>query len=149
MSANPVPGTTTPGPLLQRALDFINANLQAFDEEIQKRGLAGSTAIIVSAKHGQSPQDPNELTRIKDGPIIEAINAAWKASHPTAGNVIVAGVDDSFSAGIAISRWPAERLRSRLTRRSAMSRLWSRACCNATSSLPTTSMVPSTIICGV
>jgi hypothetical protein len=89
-----LPGTTTPGPLLQRALAFINAKLQAIDEEIQAQGLAGSTAIVVSAKHGQSPQDPNSLTRIKDGPIIEAINAAWDAAHPGAGALIVAGVDD-------------------------------------------------------
>jgi Type I phosphodiesterase / nucleotide pyrophosphatase len=88
------PGTTTPGPLLQRALDYINAQLQAMDDEIQAQGLADSTAIIVSAKHGQSPQDPNSLTRIKDGPIIEAINAAWDAAHPGAGALIVAGTDD-------------------------------------------------------
>jgi hypothetical protein len=89
-----LPGTTTPGPLLRRALDFIDAELQAMDEEIHAQGLTGSTAIVVSAKHGQSPQDPNALTRIKDGPIIEAINAAWKAAHPGAGELIVAGVDD-------------------------------------------------------
>jgi hypothetical protein len=89
-----VPGTITPGPLLQRALNYINAQLQAMDEEIHAKGLADSTAIIVSAKHGQSPQDPNSLTRIKDGPIIEGINAAWKAAHPGAGELIVAGVDD-------------------------------------------------------
>jgi hypothetical protein len=89
-----LPGTTTPGPLLQRALDFIDAKLQAMDEEIQAQGLADSTAIIVSAKHGQSSQDPNSLTRIKDGPIIEAINGAWEAAHPGAGALIVAGVDD-------------------------------------------------------
>jgi hypothetical protein len=89
-----VPGTTTPGPLLERALNFINAKLQAMDEEIQASGLAHSTAIIVSAKHGQSPQDPNELTRIKDGPIIEAINAAWETAHPGSGNLFVAGTDD-------------------------------------------------------
>ncbi|HEV3318853.1 MAG TPA: alkaline phosphatase family protein [Solirubrobacteraceae bacterium] len=88
------PGTTTPGPLLARALDFINAKLQAMDEEIQAQGLGDSTAIIVSAKHGQSPQDPNSLVRIKDGPIIEAINAAWDAAHPGAGALIVAGTDD-------------------------------------------------------
>ena len=86
-----LPGTTTPGPLLERALDYINAKLQAMDEEIQAQGLADSTAIIVSAKHGQSPQDPSSLTRIKDGPIIEAINAAWEAAHPGAGALIVAG----------------------------------------------------------
>lgn len=89
-----LPGTTTPGPLLQRALDYINEKLQAMDEEIQAQGLAGSTAIIVSAKHGQSPQDPSSLVRIKDGPIIEAINAAWEAAHPGSGALIVAGTDD-------------------------------------------------------
>jgi hypothetical protein len=88
------PGTTTPGPLLARALDFVNAKLQAMDEAIQAQGIAGSTAIIVSAKHGQSPQDPNALTRIKDSPIVDAINAAWTAAHPGAGSLIVAGVDD-------------------------------------------------------
>jgi hypothetical protein len=89
-----LPGTTTPGPLLARALDFIDAKLQSMDDQIQAQGLADSTAIIVSAKHGQSPQDPNSLTRIKDGPIIEAINAAWEAAHPGTGALIVAGVDD-------------------------------------------------------
>jgi hypothetical protein len=88
------PGTTTPGPLLQRALDFIDAKLGAMDAEIEAQGLGDSTAIILSAKHGQSPQDPNSLVRIKDGPIIEAINAAWEAAHPGAGALIVAGTDD-------------------------------------------------------
>ena len=42
------------------------------------------------------PADPNQLTRIKDGPIIDAINAAWTAAHPGAGNLIVAGTDDDL-----------------------------------------------------
>jgi Type I phosphodiesterase / nucleotide pyrophosphatase len=94
LSGGYLPGTTTPGPLLQRALDYIDAKLQAMGEEIQAQGLAGSTAIVVSAKHGQSPQDPNSLVKIKDGLIIEAINAAWEAAHPGAGALIVAGTDD-------------------------------------------------------
>ena len=94
LSGGYLPGTTTPGPLLQRALDYINAQLQLMVEEIGTQHLAGSTAIIVSAKHGQSPQNPDQLTRIKDGPIIEAINAAWEAAHPGSGNLIVAGTDD-------------------------------------------------------
>jgi len=91
-----LPGTTTPGPLLSSALNYVNAQLQRFDQEIQAQGLAGSTAIIITAKHGQSPQDPNQLTRIKDGPIIDAINAAWTAAHAGAGNLIVAGTDDDL-----------------------------------------------------
>jgi len=33
---------------------------------------------------------------IPDGPIIDAINAAWTAAHPGSGNLIVAGTDDDL-----------------------------------------------------
>ena len=36
------------------------------------------------------------MRRIKDGPIIDAINQAWLASHPTNPNLIVAGTDDDL-----------------------------------------------------
>ena len=65
--------------------------------EIRARRLADSTAIIISAKHGQSPTDPNDLARVPDGPIIDAINAAWTAAHPThkgAGALVVFSTDD-------------------------------------------------------
>jgi hypothetical protein len=91
-----LPGTTTPGPLLSSALDYVNAQLQTVDREIQARGMGDRTAIILTAKHGQSPQDPNQLSRIKDGPIIDAINGAWTAAHPGAGNLIIAGTDDDL-----------------------------------------------------
>jgi hypothetical protein len=91
-----LPGTTTPGPLLSSALDWVNSQLQALDNELQNQGLESDTAIIITAKHGQSPQDPNQLTRIKDGPIIAAINAAWTKAHPGAPNLIVAGTDDDL-----------------------------------------------------
>jgi hypothetical protein len=91
-----LPGTATPGPLLSSALDYVNAQLLSIDQEIQRQDIAGDTAIIITAKHGQSPLDPNQLTRIKDGPIIDAINAAWTAAHPGAGNLIVAGTDDDL-----------------------------------------------------
>ena len=101
-----LPGTTTPGPLLSSALDYINAQLQTLDQEIQAQGIAGQTAIIVTAKHGQSPQDPNKLTRIDDGPIIAAINTAWTKSHPGAGNLIVAGTDDDLWQSYLSDRSP-------------------------------------------
>ena len=64
--------------------------------EIHKEGLAGSTTIIVTAKHGQSPQDPNKLITVQDGPIISAINAAWAQTHPSNTKLIVAGTDDDL-----------------------------------------------------
>jgi hypothetical protein len=64
--------------------------------------MAGLTAIVLSAKHSQSPQDPNQLTRIDDGPIMAAIDAAWKSKHPGAANLIAAGSDDD-----AVMWWPS------------------------------------------
>ncbi len=49
---------------------------------------------MVSAKHGQSPQNPAALTRIPDTSIITAINAAWAATHPNTPNLVVFSVDD-------------------------------------------------------
>jgi hypothetical protein len=89
-----LPGGTVPGPLLTRALDYINAKVGVMVAEIRAQGLAGSTAIIISAKHGQSPTDPNDLARVDDGPIIAGINAAWKAAHPGARDLVAFAIDD-------------------------------------------------------
>jgi hypothetical protein len=89
-----LPGGAVPGPLLTRALNWLNGELGLMESHIRADGLAHSTAIIISAKHGQSPTDPNDLARVPDGPIISAINAAWTAAHPGAGNLVIFSTDD-------------------------------------------------------
>ncbi len=89
-----LPGGKIPGPLLMRALNYINTQIGAMVARIKAQGLAGSTALIISAKHGQSPTDPNALARVPDSPIISAINAAWKAAHPGAGDLVIFSTDD-------------------------------------------------------
>jgi len=89
-----LPGGTIPGPLLVRALNYINTKIGAMESEIKAQGLASSTAIIISAKHGQSPTNPNDLARVPDSPILAAINAAWTAAHPGAGNLVEFSTDD-------------------------------------------------------
>ena len=89
-----LPGGRVPGPLLTRALNWVSDQIGKMASELQAQGLADSTAIIVSAKHGQSPTDPNDLARVDDGPIIDGINAAWTAAHPGAGALVVFATDD-------------------------------------------------------
>ncbi len=89
-----LPGGQVPGPLLTRALSYVNGKIAAMAAEIRARGLSSSTAIIISAKHGQSPTDPGALARVDDGPIIDGINAAWTAAHKGAGNLVVFATDD-------------------------------------------------------
>jgi len=89
-----VGGHQVPGPLLRSALDYVNASLQRMADTIQADGEAGSTAIILTAKHGQSPLDNNQLQRIADGPIIAGVNAAWAAQHPGNPTLVVQESDD-------------------------------------------------------
>ncbi|HEX9065254.1 MAG TPA: alkaline phosphatase family protein [Streptosporangiaceae bacterium] len=89
-----LPGGTVPGPLLRRALNFVDAKIGAMVAEIRARGLASSTAIIISAKHGQSPTNPNDLARVDDGPVISGIDAAWTAVHPKAPALVAFATDD-------------------------------------------------------
>ncbi len=85
----------TPGPLLNRALDYIDTEVGQMTAAIRARGLAATTTVILSAKHGQSPTRPSALTRIPDGPIIDAMNAAWARSRPRGARPLVAfSVDD-------------------------------------------------------
>ncbi|MDQ2882607.1 MAG: alkaline phosphatase family protein [Actinomycetota bacterium] len=84
----------TPGPVLAGALDFVDDQVGSFVKEIHARGLDANTTIILSAKHGQSPTDPAALTRIPDGPLLDGLNAAWKAAHPGAGNLVAHSTDD-------------------------------------------------------
>ena len=84
----------TPGPLLSSALDSVNGEIASLTAELAKRHLADRTTIILSAKHGQSPTDPSALTRIDDGPLLDGLNAAWKAAHPGSGDLVAYSTDD-------------------------------------------------------
>jgi hypothetical protein len=89
-----VDGQQVPGPLLQSALGYVNNALQRMADTIRADGQASSTAIVVTAKHGQSPQNNSQLQRINDAPIIAGVNAAWAAQHPSNKTLIVQEADD-------------------------------------------------------
>ena len=84
----------TPGPVLAKALDFVDNQVGSFVQEIHNQGLDENTTIILSAKHGQSPTDPAALTRIDDGPLLTGLNTAWKNAHPGAADLVAHSSDD-------------------------------------------------------
>jgi hypothetical protein len=93
-----LPDGATPGPVLSNALNFVDQSLNSMLQALQHRGLLAQTAIIVSAKHGQSPMNPAALNRLNDGKIIDALNAAWNNDHQggdtNAIPLVAFGVDD-------------------------------------------------------
>ena len=68
-----------PDVVLQSALTFVDHKLG----EMVKALDPSDTVVILSAKHGQSPQDRAELTVINDGNMIDALNCAWENNSAT------------------------------------------------------------------
>jgi arylsulfatase A-like enzyme len=83
----------TPGPVLMGALDYINTKVGDMVSALKSQHLDKSTTIVLSAKHGQSPQTPSALTRIPDGPIISGLNTAWRNAGHTS-DLVAASVND-------------------------------------------------------
>jgi len=88
----------TPGTVLSNALNFVDQSLGSMVSALQSRGLFDHTAIIISAKHGQSPMNVAALNRIKDGQIIDALHAAWnpdqQGGNSNATPLVALGTDD-------------------------------------------------------
>ncbi len=51
----------TPRPIMQGQIEFVDAAIGQMVTALENRHLLGSTAIIITAKHGQSPIDPNRF----------------------------------------------------------------------------------------
>lgn len=84
----------TPGPLLAQALDFVDTQIGALRSQLNHDGLASTTTIIISAKHGQSPQNLSALRRVDDGNIMDGLNTAWALTHSTAAPLVAFSVND-------------------------------------------------------
>ncbi|MBS1799945.1 MAG: alkaline phosphatase family protein [Acidobacteria bacterium] len=58
----------TPSAALLDDIRFVDASIAAFVDELKEKGLYNSTLIVVTAKHGQSPIDPNRyVAQLKVG----------------------------------------------------------------------------------
>jgi hypothetical protein len=89
-----LPGGQVPGPLLVRALNYVDTEIGVIVAQIRAQGLASSTAIIITAKQGQSPTNPDDFKRVNDAPIMAGVDAAWAAAHPHTAPLVVYTSDD-------------------------------------------------------
>jgi hypothetical protein len=86
------PAGTVPSPVLSSALTFVDHEVGSMLAALQASGERNNTVLVLSAKHGQSPTDTAALTRVDDGGVLDALNAAWAATRP--GATLVAGSTD-------------------------------------------------------
>ena len=87
----------SPTPQLAGTLDFVDAQLRRVVAEIAGQGLASSTEIILTAKHGQSPVDPSTLQ--KPGDVITPVVGADSIAQQTADDVSLLWLTPGTDAG--------------------------------------------------
>jgi hypothetical protein len=90
----------TPSDALMGQIAFVDKSIGAMVEELKDKHLFDSTAIIITAKHGQSPIDPKRLLRIPhDDPSKEAPSDALGglAADGSAGPIVAQALEDDVS----------------------------------------------------
>jgi len=106
----------TPSAALLDEFKFVDASIAAFVSELQKQGISDSTLIVITAKHGQSPIDPNRyVSQLKSGtsPVTLLSNAGyipWSESTnnptgigPTEDDVSLIWLSDTADTESAVS----------------------------------------------
>lgn len=84
-------GDGTPSAALLGEIQFVDTAIGKMVAELKSQGLYQQTAIIVTAKHGQSPVDPNRLLRIP------ADNPAGQPPSAILGSSVVQALEDDVS----------------------------------------------------
>ena len=88
----------TPSASLQQEIEYVDSSIGSMVSELSKKGLLSSTLIIVSAKHGQSPIDPNRVLRIPaDNPNDEPPSQVLSPSGVGPGLPVVQADEDDIS----------------------------------------------------
>ncbi|MBT9099966.1 alkaline phosphatase family protein [Methylovulum psychrotolerans] len=83
-------GALVPGPVLSGALSFVDQSISKIVAVVDP----SNTVVIISAKHGQSPENRAKLVLINDGDMLAALDAAWNAAHPGANGLVANALDD-------------------------------------------------------
>src|SRR5579863_294385 len=88
----------TPSASLQQEIEYIDSSIGRMVSELNKQGLLSSTLIVVSAKHGQSPIDPNRVLRIPaDDPTGQPPSQVISPGGVGPGNPVVQADEDDVS----------------------------------------------------
>jgi Type I phosphodiesterase / nucleotide pyrophosphatase len=81
----------TPSAALMDEIKFVDNSIGLMVNELKQRNLYNSTAIIISAKHGQSPIDPKRLLRIP------ADNANDQPPSAVLGSAVAQALEDDVA----------------------------------------------------
>jgi Type I phosphodiesterase / nucleotide pyrophosphatase len=111
---NYVPGGYEPGtlaftPQMEQAMTYVDGAIGSMLDELRARHLVGSTTIIVSAKHGQSPIDPAKLHKIGDAVTPILTNAGIDVAQNTEDDISLIWLKDQRQTRAAVQALEADK----------------------------------------
>ena len=81
----------TPSPSLLSEITFVDSSIGSMVNVLKQQGLYETTLIIITAKHGQSPIDPNRVLRIPHD------NSSLEAPSKLLGALVACSSEDDIS----------------------------------------------------
>ena len=106
----------TPGPLLQGALDHTNQSVEKMLDALRKENLFSSTAIILTAKHGQAPIDPTKHQIIDKNIIPNLVNSvqAGLLAQATEDDVALIWLNDQSKTNDVVAKLNANKAQAHI-----------------------------------
>ena len=92
--------TGTPSPELQAALDHTDQSIGKMLAALSQRHLLSNTIIILSAKHGQAPIDPNEYRKISKATLLAGVDTSAIAQITTDDIALIWLTDSSKTSAV-------------------------------------------------
>jgi Type I phosphodiesterase / nucleotide pyrophosphatase len=108
-----VPGGYEPGslaftPQMTGAIESVDAAVGSMVSELKKQGALGSTTIIITAKHGQSPIDPSQLHMIGHAETSVLTAAGVAAAQITDDDVALVWLKNQSQTAAAVNALQAD-----------------------------------------
>ncbi len=95
----------TPSPELQAALDHTDQSLGKMLAALGQQKLLSKTIIILTAKHGQSPIDPNKYLKVSASTITNVVNSVQPGllAQATTDDVALIWLQDQSKVGAVVA----------------------------------------------
>ena len=109
-----VPGGYEPGslqftPQMRTAMSFVDGAIGSMVDELRSRNLLGSTELIISAKHGQSPIDPALLHKVGNQVSVVLTNAGVTIAQNTTDDIALVWLQNQSQTSAATAALNADK----------------------------------------
>ena len=106
----------TPGPLLQGALDHTDQSVGKMLDALRTQGLFSNTAVILTAKHGQSPIDPSLHLIVNKNIIPNLVNSvqAGLLAQATEDDVALIWLNDQTKTNDVVAKLNANKAQAHI-----------------------------------